>query len=360
MFDQFLAQILIFSLIAISCTRIFFIDKERIDSLAILPTMAFWVSLFTIFIFGINIVTFFAFLLSVFCCATNLRSFLRLRAQLIVDHYNPGFIFFSVLELLLALGALTLLVLFRPVRFDEKNLEKLTVSEKKIEMNVSYLKGSTPKQKTLELKTSDFYIFKPNFTVEGESAIVLFVPGDLSSVNDYESYLAMLAQKGFTVVSADFYSDEFGFFGSKILDSRFLAKSMTNFVYFLDKKTFNEQKAKNAEKVAKKYEMLYDFVRNGWSDFSGTEKIFIVMDDASDNEKEIIFEKFDGKVSAYFAIENVAEYKTSGFGFIEQTNPMIAKTFNLSRDKTFFIPRYVANKTAQEFELFKFPREPQQ
>ncbi|MBR6912271.1 MAG: hypothetical protein IKN34_00465, partial [Treponema sp.] len=59
-------------------------------------------------------------------------------------------------------------------------------------------------------------------------------------------------------------------------------------------------------------------------------------------------DKFADNVAGVFLLESVEEYKTSRFGFPEQTDVFLADSLGLKRDSEFFIPRYLAFKTVQK------------
>ena len=56
------------------------------------------------------------------------------------------------------------------------------------------------------------------------------------------------------------------------------------------------------------------------------------------------------QTAGFFSLNTIQEYKTPKFGFIEQTNIPLAKKYGFSRDSSLFIPRYLANKTAEQIE----------
>ena len=59
-------------------------------------------------------------------------------------------------------------------------------------------------------------------------------------------------------------------------------------------------------------------------------------------------------ISASFDLARVSEYKTSGYGFIQQTDPLYAAIkYGLRKDKTYFIPSYLVTKTKDAIEAAK-------
>ena len=82
-------------------------------------------------------------------------------------------------------------------------------------------------------------------------------------------------------------------------------------------------------------------------------KLFFIVDGISIDLLNELTAQFPENAMGFFAINRVAEYQTSGYGFLEQTDPLAAYFFNLKRDSSFFIPRYVAGKTTESIEQTK-------
>ena len=46
-----------------------------------------------------------------------------------------------------------------------------------------------------------------------------------------------------------------------------------------------------------------------------------------------------------FYLDSVSEYKTAGYGFVEQTDPFLGKFLNVKKDAEMYVPRILVTKT---------------
>ena len=52
-------------------------------------------------------------------------------------------------------------------------------------------------------------------------------------------------------------------------------------------------------------------------------------------------------IAGVLKLNNIEEYKTSGYGCIEQTDPLLAMALGLRRDKSLATPKLLAAKTVE-------------
>ena len=52
-------------------------------------------------------------------------------------------------------------------------------------------------------------------------------------------------------------------------------------------------------------------------------------------------------IAGVLKLTNIEEYKTSGYGCIEQTDPLLAMALGFGRDKTLKTPKLLAAKTVE-------------
>lgn len=336
MYDLYLAHILIYLMVGFSCARVFFIREARIDSFAVLPLLSFLVSIATFVIWGLNTWTMLGMFLAFVCLLTNLRSLYRLIARLYVDHYNPVFVAFSVIQLLVAVAALFGVFYFRPVKYDDKVTDNFKLTEQHI-----------------EYKRTDYVIFESARNKGEPKKVILFIPPASSSIEDYKSYFSFMVSKGWTVITAEFYagklrsSNEKGFFENNFYNTKLIRNSLAVLMWLINRPEFERLSASYSSVMAENYvKMYYDA-----ADILGIGSGFYVVTDGLKKEAaDVLSDRLEEKVKAFFALENVGEYKTSGFGFIEQTDVLIASRFNVKRDKTYAVPKLCAEKTAEAFE----------
>jgi len=79
--------------------------------------------------------------------------------------------------------------------------------------------------------------------------------------------------------------------------------------------------------------------------FGKDRKLFLVSDGMADDACRDSAKRYPGRVIGFFMLDSIPEYKTNGFGCIEQTDPFMAYLYGLKRDDTCFIPRYLVLKT---------------
>ncbi|WP_191017447.1 hypothetical protein [Treponema zioleckii] len=183
-------------------------------------------------------------------------------------------------------------------------------------------------------------------TQTADKPLIVFLSNPQATTTNYEPYFMFLAAKGYTVVSADFYLRDAQFF-SDFKNTRLLRRFATIKKLLFDAKDESfEQKAKNISK--RNYETLLKFILEIYGE---NQKVFLITDSLNIDEIYAIRYKFRKNAIGVFLLDSVKEYKTPTYGFIEQTDVLLAQTqFKLKRDKTLFIPRYVANKTIKEIE----------
>ena len=57
----------------------------------------------------------------------------------------------------------------------------------------------------------------------------------------------------------------------------------------------------------------------------------------------------NSRVTSIFFLDSVEEYKTAGYGCVEQTSPLTAYLLGQKREKTFYTPKILAERTNQHF-----------
>lgn len=298
------------------------------------------------------------FLITFLSFLTNFRSVLRLRSKLIVDHYGNAFLISTIAELILILFSLAFLILHRPVKLipQDFNAEKTEYllsgnTTEEIRIKTEFFNG----QKT----TGNLYVFGPassgndkiNTEIFSENPILIFAGSISGPVLNYEPYFLFLAQKGFTVLAADFYTHDTRILGQtltkgpfhKSADSKFLRYFYTQVLRIFNEKKFNEIKSKEISFASVKYNSITKLA----GELFGTEKKIFYLVDGIDFDTIYSVIEQNKNAAAFYSLNRINEYKTSGFGFIEQTDPVFAAHFGLKRDSSLFIPRYAANKTVE-------------
>lgn len=400
MFDSFLAELLSLALVCLSCMRMFFTKRARIDPVAICAPLSFAVALFALCLWGAEWLLLGIFLLSLLVFLTNVRALFRLSAQLYVDHYSILFASFSLLELLSALALATLAVIFRPVNYQ---LQDFGVEKHKCYLTGSLQGGYQIRYRLLEpsrisgrlflyeLQSGDGSSFsdrphspftpggeagllsslagggrfagpadsptavsdsqpaasaaadsQPAASAAGEKPLVILLPKSTASAIHYEPYCLLLAQKGYRVLTADLYGN-----GSQLYESKGLLSKNSPFFrrpisVHLGLSGDRSREKRDGEITAASYGALTELVL---SRFGRECQIFYAVDSLSMDLLQPLVEKYGDNVLGFYALNRVSEYTTAGYGFVEQTDCYTAWRLGSWRDSSFFIPRYVAGKT---------------
>lgn len=363
MYNCFLSQLLVLILLLISGGRIFFLKNPRVDCFAVFAPIAFIVSILNFFLFDVSFSNLAIFLISLFCFFTNFRAVFRLRSHLIVDHYGNAFLISTVIELILILISLAFLIFLRPVKmvpqeFNAKKTEYFLTGKtsESIRIKSDFYDSFLKNQKT----TGNLFVYEPelesddkiNPEIYSQNPILIFSGNASGLAQNYEPYFLLLAQKGFTVLAADFYTNDTKIFEPNLkkgflknhADSKFLRYFYAQILKIFDEDEFNQLKKEEVKNAPAKYNALSK-IAGGL--FGMERKIFYLVDGIDFDTIFSVVEQ-NKNASAFYSLNRIDEYKTSGFGFIEQTDPLFATAeFDLKRDSSLFIPRYAANKTIE-------------
>jgi hypothetical protein len=345
MFDSFLAELLVLSLLVISCARVFFIQNAKIDSATVVPAAAFLFSLCTFVVWGAEIPLVLCLALSLLVMLTNCRALHRFCSHLYVDHYSIVFSIFSIVELVLSLILLVLVVLFRPVHYTTK---KFNAVKTRTLLSGSLASGLEQTERLFSKASGILYTYAPAPTVapaesteRSSKPCIIFVPGKRANVIQYEPYFLFLAQKGYTVCAAEFYSSEMKWF-SPAADTKFLRRAAGVLLSLRNQKDYDSFAKKTSDQTAQEYAALAKTVLG----IEGTGTPLFVVTDGIDTATTVkIITAVRKNCTGYFSLARIREYKTSGYGFVEQTDVWLGKALGVERDSSFFIPRYAANKT---------------
>ncbi len=379
MFDSFLAQILVLFLLYISALRIFFLRAPRIDAAAIVSPFAFLVSVLSFFIWGFSFQLAALAGLSLLFFLTNFRAIIRLSSELYVDHYSIPFVIATLIELAALIVLSIFIIQYRPVRYDvnvfsvQKETKDLSgnfangflfddeISEKvrgKISGRIFVYK---PTEKIEWISSKDSIFNKPleesavaesadsanvDFTSD-QAPLVLFVGSPYASVLNYEPYFMMLAQKGLTVLAADFFPTDMTLFPD-YRNSRLFRRAELLRMKFEEEEDFKKIQTQIDDFTKRGYEALSRIAIVNFRKEDGSQRKIYYLTDGLDTESVFSFsDKFVENVVGILQMETIPEYKTSRFGFPEQTDVFLASKLGLKRDSEFFIPRYMAMKTVQ-------------
>lgn len=346
---QLYGELLVIFLIILTSSRIFFIDHSRIDSFALFAPLTFLTSILYLLNWGISFTGQILFCLSFIVLFINWRGLLRFFNHLYIDTYSLGFKISTGVLLAFTVSFAIFLIINRPLHLDEKKYQILTETKTYTKsQSGEYVLHSNPlDSKDLILK---IYSPDPNQGKQENNLVALFIPDKRASIHAYDSYLTLLAKSGFKV-----YSANFGF--SKLpIDENIKFKyphaiQQAKLEYLL-KKSNSAQKAINFFKPihAKEFEILSQIANKNEPPI----KKFVIVADGIPAESLSLISNPARKIESCFKLNSIPEYKTNGYGFVEQTDPVTAITkFGLKKDISNHSASYAAMKTKNEFEALK-------
>ena len=354
MFEEFLAQMLVLFMCILSGIRIFFIKNSRVDCFAVPAPLAFFTSLLTFGAFGLSLPTAAAAAISLLFALTNIRSCLRIFSKLIVDSYSPAFVAATLIEMTCALATAAALVYFAPVRMLPQSFGAKKTTLQLTGSAATQFRVVTERFQNRRVKTTGLLsLYEPaERTPETEkNPALLFAASPLGTVQDYEPYFLLLAQSGFTVLAADFCSPDMPTFGSE-KDARHLRRFFARKAYFDSRKSndgsFRPLEEKILENKVKGYAELLRLSRT----LGGGRKVFLVIDQMPLESIAPILDLDEDGIIGFFPMNRITEYETTGLGFVNQTSPLFAHLLGFRRDRTLFMPRYLARKTVQDVLLY--------
>lgn len=381
MTDQTISELLVLFLIGFSCSRIFFHRQVKSDTLSVLPAVALLISLLNIFAWGVSLVELVNVVFSLFVTMWNIRALLRLNAQLVIDHYSPWFVIISILNLVIAVFFTIIIIVYRPVKIDAK---KQMVNETVTPYSGSFESGFTPVTKPFQKATARVWKYElqsenaqtaPSTTTPATTAAtgssatttattqapqtaapapaapakpaskatILFIADKCSSVQLNRPFLIMLAHDGYTVYAAEFYAKDMKWFNA-VSDSA-LFRRFT----FCEKKLRHPQEHAsystrfNTNLVAE-YNTFINLVYPNDESRKTAQKgtVILVGDEIARKALSYAVKENSRLVDGSFNLTAVENY-TTGFGPVEQTEPVLAKILGRNRDTSLFMSAHMAH-----------------
>lgn len=359
MTDQTISELLVLFLLAVTCLRIFFQKHVKTDALAAVPIIALLISILNFFTFGASFFSFVILFLSFFVFIWNVRALLRLKENLVIDHYGPWFVTVSLFNLVLIIAVCASVVIFRPLNVYSK---KSGVSKTVTRYTGSFSKGFKPvdkffqgsNAKIIKYKKTQKAIYvknsfgsntqqmpKANENLDSKGTI-LFIPDITATSETYSPVLIKLAQDGYTVYSAEFYSKDMPWFGN-ILDSMYARSYFFRVKKLLHHEEYLKDISGTENKFVKQYEAFVKIINPAEKD-----AVAIVGEDIAEKSFPVVL-KESILVDFSFNLGKVQGYTTAGYGPVEQTNPLVAKMLGYNRDTSLFMSVHLATAIENAF-----------
>ena len=179
---------------------------------------------------------------------------------------------------------------------------------------------------------------------------MIFLPDKRGDTEHYRPYLQLLADKGFTVYSADFFTDDCRWLHS-IEDMKILRRLAMIVRNELNPAFFASQREFYTYNISLEINALLSILSEKYGQDASYYFISDVMGNTAISDLGI---KQNSKIRESFFLDSVEAYETPGFGFIKQTDPLFAFYKRLEKDRNFTEARLLADKTE---ELFAPPPE---
>ena len=344
---KFYGELLVLVLLLITNLRVFFVNHVRRDPLVVMAPFSCTIAILQILSWGIDVFTAIAFIISVFVLLSNFHAMFRYSERLYVDHYSPLMKVWAVFTIAISLITIVAMVYFAPVEIHSR---KNGITETQLRYKGGFKTGF---EKANSFSTSDIIVYEfknadiPDQLPVPQKGVVLFIPDKRGETINYKPYLQLLTKEGYTVYSADFYADDCKWMHS-IEDMKILRRfamtlhSLSNNQWFMAQREFYTYNISLELAVLK--EILYE-------QYDEDLKYYLVSDVMGNTAIEDFIRNNPKTVKGSFFLDTIQDYKTAGYGCVEQTDPLVATALGLSRDSQFTTPNLLVKETLKAFEV---------
>ena len=393
---KFYGELLIFVLLFVTNIRVFFVDSAKKDSLAALAPITFILSILQIAAWGLGVFTALGLIISFLVLLSNFHALFRYGEKLYVDHYSPLMMVWAIFTSILSIGAIVALFIFKPVEINNRKLgidktvykysgefrtgfddagkfqkvtatlyeykekeevepihkdesykeeeKENTLAQTKVEVNSE--KEKVEEESTVIQNSTTNLVLENGKGIKGNE-IVLFVPDKRGDTYSYEPLLQLLAKDGYTVVSADFYSKDCKWFHS-IFDLKVLRRLGMVVSSRTDKHNFEKQREFYTYNIRLEVKALIKMLK----DLYGKDvKIFIISDGMSNTAVSDIVKTNKTNVVGSYSLNSIPEYKTSGYGCIKETAPVLYTSMKLPKEEKLHTPRLLVENVKQHINF---------
>ena len=331
-------QIIIYLFIIINASRVFFSKHIKKDSLVILAPVSLILAVSNIFAYGLHGITIQLFLIACLSVITNVHSLLRYSEKLFIDRFSIIMKSSCVLIILFSIISSIFLLANNPAEVDKKSLN---VDIKTAYYEGSFRNGFEPAQ-VFSKKAVYFTEYKKQGLSDSPKNVVVFVSDKRGDSMNYKPFLQILANTGFTVCTFDFYTDDLDW---GVQHNERIWRS-----YELIQKSLKDKDPYAADR--KKYEYNITIECNGLiplleERYGKDCKYYFIADGIAVKPVKEFVASNPEKTTGVFCLDSISEYAGAGFGNIEMTNPFISRKMDIKKDKTAFIPKYLAKKASE-------------
>lgn len=329
--------LIILFLIILNCGRLFFLKFGRVDVLTLLAPLCVILSILQIVAWKADFFSLILLGISIFCFFVNFRAFLRFLSGLYVDHYSLAFKIGAILVLLAAIAEVVLVVMFFPRAIKDTDFN----AKKTVKLLSGSFNYGFEKIGILPVVNCEMFIYEPEEESLKKDTVVLFFSDKRADTSHYEPYLMSLADNGYTVCSADYFSKDLKWFHS-FADNRFFRRMFMILKYFSNETMFVTENEFYTYNTINECEATLKFAKQ----YFGEDKKFFFIGDVMTFEGVKDYSSRNSNSSeGCFNIAELEVYKTPGFGCVQQLAPVLGYKFNVEPSSDFSIPRKMAEET---------------
>ena len=333
-------QLLILALVIITELRVFFVKQAKKDSLVFLAPVSFILSILLIISWGLNIINIIVLSLSLIAFICSIYSLFKYLAKLLTDSYSSLSKVTSLLITILSLTAIVFAIIYAPVNL---NLKKIGTTEIKENYEGNFRSGFEPVQAG-SLTTATFYQYSevPDIPVPRHNVVVL-ITDKRADAQSYIPYMAYLSKQGFTVCTMDFFTNDLKWFNDQ-RDSKPLRRFFMLQQSIYNSEEFNSQENTFVFNHISECDGIITFLEKR---FGPQCKYFLIGDGMTSEAVKTYATLHSNKISGYFCLDSIPEYKTPGYGCVELTDPLLANILNQKKDSDGFITKYLVLKSSE-------------
>lgn len=316
-------NVIILFLLFITNARIIFVKRERKDGLVILAPVSFILIVLHILAWKVDVFSLYTLVLSLLVLFSNFHALFRYSERLYIDHYSTLMKIWSIFTCIFSLIGMIFTIYFAPTQVSSK---RLNLTEKKINFKGSFGYGFEEKKSC----------FSPNFVLtqiysgetDEQKEIIIILPDKRGETENYKPFMQELAQRGYNVFSADFYSKDCKWLHN-IGDSFFLRRLFFVARNLSNSHSFNLEREFFSYNSKIELQEMYSYIEKKYGKDT---KVYIISDFMANIAVKDFSKEKENVVNGFFFLDECEEYSTKGYGFIRITNPILAKCIGEEKD----------------------------
>ena len=348
MSDSTLANFLILAMLFVGNARFLSVSRSKKDTLAILPFLAFLLSIANIFAFDLSVESLILLIFSLWCSIWNVRAALRLFSDLIIDQYDVKLKLICALNSVLTVALIAASIYFLPMNYKKPKLPVVQTTSLYFGGTQS---GFTSLKQPFALPSVKLYNFEPESREDKNRTIVLFVTPETASPDVYSVFFQKLAHSGFSVYSAQVY-ERLSFdsdlvtldavlqfvqdLPQKLVTLKWFSRFFAIRQNFFDRSEY-EKRVKANGRFEKNLAVLFSLCGAKEGD-----AIFLVTEDDVSGALAAFGKKYPVKITGTFDLCFIDEYETKGYGPVENTDPLSAFFLQVEPDRSGYMSNHLA------------------